>query len=326
MYSFVRDALIIGLMLSTLIGQSKVDINMLIRSDGVWCLRNSTKPFSGIAYVLYEDSKKNKESKYSKGQLHGSHNEWWENGKKKKSGRYKQGKRHGRWVEYHENGKLQLENTFNNGIKDGPTQEWHANGRIHLKGEYDQGEKLGSWEYYDKLGRSIQYACIQTKLGDIIIGLHEDDAPNHVKNFKDLIRTGYYDQTIFHRVIPDFIIQGGDPNSRLTNRKIHGKGGAAYSYHGIGDKKKSSTWKLPAEFNSLLHKRGTVSMARGIDEDSAGSQFFICVKDSPNLDNRYTIFGTVLVGMKVVDKIVTVPTDFRDNPINRIEMNISICN
>ena len=324
--TIVRYIMMFGLILSTLNGQSKVELSMLIRSDGVWYLRDSTKPFSGIAYVLYDNSKRNKESKYSKGQLHGVHNEWWENGKKKKHGRYKKGKRHGRWVKYYENGKIQLESTFKNGIKDGVIQEWHENGMVHYKGEYDQGERLGSWEYWDDLGRLIQYACIQTKFGEIIIDLYEDVAPIHVKNFKDLIRTGYYDQTIFHRVIPDFIIQGGDPNSRLTNRKIHGKGGTAYSYHGVGERKNSATWRLPAEFNDNRHERGMVSMARGPDENSAGSQFFICVKDSPNLDNRYTIFGRVLEGMDIVDKIVTVPVDFRDNPIDRIEMDISICN
>jgi peptidyl-prolyl cis-trans isomerase B (cyclophilin B) len=112
----------------------------------------------------------------------------------------------------------------------------------------------------------------------------------------------------------------------MTNRKIHGKGGSASSFHGIGDKKDPLSWRVPAEFNDMRHKRGTLSMARGQEKDSAGSQFFICVKDSPDLDNRYTIFGKVLEGMNIVDQIVNVPVDNRDNPIDRIEMEIYICN
>ena len=167
---------------------------------------------------------------------------------------------------------------------------------------------------------------IKTRFGEIILDFFEDHAPAHVKSFKDHDRSKYYDGTIFHRVVPDFVIQGGDPNTRLSNRKIHGKGGAAASFYGIGAKRDSSSWRLPAELNEIMHERGVVSMARGLNINSAGSQFFICVTDLPNLDGDYTVFGKVLDGMDIVDKIINVPADFRDNPIERVEMEISICN
>ena len=154
----------------------------------------------------------------------------------------------------------------------------------------------------------------------------EDHAPAHVESFKDHVRSRYYDGTIFHRVVPDFVIQGGDPNTRLSNRKIYGKGGAAASFYGIGARRDSSSWRLPAELNEIMHQRGVVSMARGSNINSAGSQFFICVTDLPNLDGNYTVFGKVLDGMDVVDNIMKVLVDFRDNPIERVEMKISICN
>jgi cyclophilin family peptidyl-prolyl cis-trans isomerase len=302
-------------------------MNMISKSGGIWSLKGSKKPFTGIGYVLSDTSgKKIIESKYLNGQLHGPHSEWWHNGKKKTHGRYKKGKRHGRWVEYHNNGNIFTENSFKSGVYDGSSSEWHENGTLHFKGKYKQGEKLGSWEYWDDKGRLIEYACIKTRFGEIILDFFEDHAPVHVKSFKDHVRSRYYDGTIFHRVVPDFVIQGGDPNTRLSNRKIHGKGGAAASFYGIGAKRDSSSWRLPAELNEIMHERGVVSMARGSNINSAGSQFFICVTDLPNLDGNYTVFGKVLDGMDVVDKIMKVSVDFRDNPIERVEMEISICN
>ncbi len=151
-----------------------------------------------------------------------------------------------------------------------------------------------------------EMAIIETTMGNIELEFFEDKAPGHAKNFKDLANKGYYDGTTFHRVIPGFMIQGGDPNSKSTNRSTHGMGGPGYT--------------IKAEFNDTPHHRGILSMARSQDPNSAGSQFFIVVKNSHFLDNKYTAFGKVIEGMEVVDKIVNVPRDSRDNPNEKVEM------
>ena len=153
-------------------------------------------------------------------------------------------------------------------------------------------------------------AIIETTFGEITLKFFPDVAPGHVKNFLDLAKKGFYDGTTFHRVIPGFMIQGGDPNSKDANKSKHGTGGPGYT--------------IKAEFNSRPHKRGTMSMARAGHPDSAGSQFFICVKDSAFLDRQYTVFGEVASGMEAVDKIVSQPRDGNDNPNDRIEMRVRI--
>ena len=155
-----------------------------------------------------------------------------------------------------------------------------------------------------------EIAVIETKFGKIEIQFFEDKAPGHVKNFKDLANKGFYDGTIFHRVIPGFMIQGGDPNTKGDDRSTHGIGGPGYS--------------IKAEFNDTPHKRGILSMARSQDPDSAGSQFFVVVKDSGFLDGQYTAFGRVISGMDVEDKIVESPRDSNDNPNERIVMKVTI--
>lgn len=147
-------------------------------------------------------------------------------------------------------------------------------------------------------------------LGEMVLRFFPDVAPGHVKNFVKLSKDGFYNGTTFHRVIPGFMIQGGDPNSKSPDRASHGMGGPGY--------------KVKAEFNSKPHKRGIVSMARSNDPDSAGSQFFICVADANFLDWQYTVFGEVVSGMEVADKIVNVKRDGRDNPLERVEMTVAI--
>ena len=159
---------------------------------------------------------------------------------------------------------------------------------------------------------SNEIAVIETSLGNIEFELLEDLAPGHVKNFKDLAKKGFYDGTIFHRVIPGFMIQGGAPNPKSDDRSHHGMGGPGYS--------------IKAEFNDTLHKKGVLSMARSQDPNSAGSQFFIVVKDAAFLDGQYTAFGRVLSGMTVADQIVNAPRDRRDNPNERIEMKVKVIN
>jgi peptidyl-prolyl cis-trans isomerase B (cyclophilin B) len=153
-------------------------------------------------------------------------------------------------------------------------------------------------------------ATIETKFGEITLKFFPEVAPNHVNNFIELARDGFYDGTIFHRIVPGFVIQGGDPNTKSNDRSRYGTGGPGYT--------------LKAEFSKLPHKRGTLSMARAAHPDSAGSQFFICVTDTPFLDGEYTVFGEVVKGMDVVDKIVSQPKDQRDNPIDRVEMKVKI--
>jgi peptidyl-prolyl cis-trans isomerase B (cyclophilin B) len=155
-------------------------------------------------------------------------------------------------------------------------------------------------------------AIIETRFGEIEIEFFPDKAPGHVKNFQDLARKGFYDGTTFHRVIPGFMIQGGDPNTKDPSapRERHGTGGPGYS--------------IKAEFNETPHKRGVLSMARSQSPDSAGCQFFICVADSSFLDRQYTAFGRVVRGMESADKIVEAPRDGRDNPKERIDMKVRL--
>lgn len=142
---------------------------------------------------------------------------------------------------------------------------------------------------------------IQMESGaEIKIELYPDVAPNTVANFVHLARQGFYDGTIFHRVIPGFMIQGGDPDGT-------GRGGPGYSIRG--------EFSLNGFPNNLKHTRGVVSMARTPDFNSAGSQFFIMVADVPDLDGQYAAFGKVVSGMEEVDRIVSVRRNLADRPI-----------
>ena len=143
--------------------------------------------------------------------------------------------------------------------------------------------------------------------GTFMIELFPEDAPNTVNNFLKLVESGYYDGIVFHRIIPGFMIQTGDPNTKdlEVDRSLWGTGGPGYS--------------INEEFNTLQHDRGMISMARSHDENSAGSQFFIVHKDSSFLDGKYTVFGRLLPGthsIATLDIIANIPTDNRDAPLD----------
>lgn len=155
-------------------------------------------------------------------------------------------------------------------------------------------------------------AVIETRFGEIELEFFPGKAPGHVENFLGLARKAVYDGTLFHRVIPGFMIQGGDPGTKdpKAPRESHGTGGPGFT--------------IKAEFNETPHRRGVLSMARAQSPDSAGSQFFICVSDSNFLDRQYTAFGRVVRGMEVADQIVGAARDARDNPKERIEMKVRV--
>lgn len=142
-------------------------------------------------------------------------------------------------------------------------------------------------------------ATVETNKGTFSFVLFPEDAPNTVANFVDLAKKGFYDGTIFHRVIAGFVIQGGDPTGT-------GMGGPGYT--------------IKAEFNKRKHVAGTVAMARAGDPDSAGSQFYVCLAPAPHLDGGYTVFGKVIEGMDVVQSIGSVPTDRDGRPLEKIVM------
>ena len=147
-------------------------------------------------------------------------------------------------------------------------------------------------------------AILETDFGNIVITFIPQVAPCHVANFITLANEGFYDGTAFHRVIPGFMVQGGDPNTKDEDRNNDGIGGPGYV--------------INAEFSAISHRRGIVSMARGDAPNSAGSQFFIVVSDALFLDGQYSVFAEVVEGMDIVDRMVGVEKDSNDNPLERI--------
>ena len=144
------------------------------------------------------------------------------------------------------------------------------------------------------MNASNEVAVIKTSEGEMVVQFWTDAAPNTIDNFKKLARQGFYDGTIFHRIVKEFMIQGGDPDSKdPAKEESYGQGGPGY--------------KVKAEFNNHSHQRGVISMARGPDPDSAGSQFFICLAPVPRLDHQYTTFGKLLKGDDVLQKIGDTP-------------------
>ena len=144
------------------------------------------------------------------------------------------------------------------------------------------------------MNSSNEVAVIKTSEGDMVVQFWTDAAPNTVENFKKLARQGFYDGTIFHRIVKEFMIQGGDPNSKdPAKENSYGQGGPGYN--------------IKAEFNDHSHDRGVISMARSSDPDSAGSQFFICLAPVHRLDHQYTTFGKLIKGQDVLEKIGDIP-------------------
>jgi peptidyl-prolyl cis-trans isomerase B (cyclophilin B) len=155
----------------------------------------------------------------------------------------------------------------------------------------------------------ITIKCKDEEWGKITLELYPEVAPKHVQNFDNLVSSKSYDGCAFHRVIPGFMIQGGDPNSKNKPKNTWG----------YGDPSQTS---VPAEFNKMPHKRGALSAARSQDPNSATSQFFICHADANFLDGQYTVYGQAISGLEIVDKVVNYPRDSRDNPNDKIEMYI----
>src|SRR6266436_2464704 len=146
------------------------------------------------------------------------------------------------------------------------------------------------------MNSSNEVAVIKTNEGEMVVQFWTDAAPNTIENFKKLARQGFYDGTIFHRIVKDFMIQGGDPNSKdPAKENSYGQGGPDY--------------KIKAEFNDHPHDRGVISMARSADPDSAGSQFFICLAPVHRLDHQYTTFGKLIKGDDVLEKIGNIPAE-----------------
>src|SRR5262245_21418693 len=149
------------------------------------------------------------------------------------------------------------------------------------------------------MNSSNEVAVIKSSEGDMVVQFWTDAAPNTVENFKKLAREGFYDRTIFHRIVKGFMIQGGDPNSKdPAKENSYGAGGPGYN--------------IKAEFSDHSHDRGVISMARGPDPDSAGSQFFICLAAVHRLDHQYTTFGKLIKGQDVLEKIGDIPVT-KDN-------------
>ena len=141
---------------------------------------------------------------------------------------------------------------------------------------------------------SNEVAVIKTSEGEMVVEFWTDAAPQTIENFKKLAKQGFYNGTIFHRIVKGFMIQGGDPNSKDPNKEAsYGEGGPGY--------------KIKAEFNDHSHERGVISMAREPDPDSAGSQFFICLAPVTRLDHQYTTFGKLIKGDDVLTKIGDTP-------------------
>jgi peptidyl-prolyl cis-trans isomerase B (cyclophilin B) len=227
-------------------------------------------------------------------------------------------------IGYYQDGAVSFEETYLPTGEKEAYRSWWQNGNSRIIRQYEADSLISEISYDsdgirhlvpDEINRIIadlaayqgepatpqDTVVMETSVGTIKLVLFTDVAPRHCNNFKFLANSGYYDSTTFHRVVPDFVIQGGDILSRDATRRNDGMGGPGFT--------------VPAEFNPRPHRKGTLAMARGSDPNTAGSQFYIALRRLPRLDNNYTVFGEVIEGLEVVDGIATTITDSGNNPI-----------
>lgn len=227
-------------------------------------------------------------------------------------------------IGYYRNGATSFEETYKSGVVTG-YKAWWPEGQLKQERFYD-GDEMTAEKSYDSDGvehitqeqikdiitkladyegeeaTAEDVAVVETTAGTMIFRFYTDIAPIHANNFKRLANFGFYDGTTFHRIIPGFVIQGGDINSRDANRANDGNGGPGYT--------------IPAEFNPQPHMKGSLAMARSQDPNSAGSQFYIALGRLAQLDNQYTVFGELIDGMEIMEAIAGATTDAADNPIS----------
>ncbi|MFC1481135.1 peptidylprolyl isomerase [Candidatus Neomarinimicrobiota bacterium] len=224
---------------------------------------------------------------------------------------------------YYQNGTIKEEELYAEGVVSSYREYWD-NGNIKLRRDY-AGSEITTEQAFDSDGAELltdgavaeivaglssfkgepatddDVVTMETNAGIIKLRLFTDMTPGHADNFKRLANFGFYDGVKFHRIIPGFVIQGGDILSRDTHRGNDGTGDAGYS--------------IDAEFNPRPHVKGTLAMARSQDPHSAGTQFYIALGRLAQLDNNYTVFGEVTEGLEVLDAIAAAPTDQADNPL-----------
>ena len=298
----MKKYLFIVLLIGVCFSQKSYNEKHLVEQDGVWYKKFSDEVVNGNVFKEID-------------------------GMEAPLGKIKNGKKEGKWTIWRNDGTKSEEQYYKDGKKDGKWTIFSAEGKVKQITTYVDGNVEELIPYYDdgSLIDNANILCIETKFGLIVLSLFPDIAPKHVENFKLHAKNGYYDGTTFHRIIPGFMIQGGDPLSKSKDKRWLGTGGDPAKFFGIGDETDKKTWGIPAEFSSTSHERGIVSMARSQNPNSARSQFFICVENANFLDNQYTAFGKVVDGMNVVDQIVKLPRDARDNPEDRVEMKFILC-
>ena len=212
-------------------------------------------------------------------------------------------------IEYYDNSQKKMEATYSGGQLHGIRRTWYKNGQLESEANYVNNRLEGQKKRWFEDGHKVAEDLLikmETTLGTIVIDLYEAETPVHAANFKKLASTGAFEGIYFHRVIPGFVVQGGDPNTRDNDdRSDDGMGG-------IGE-------RLPAEIGHP-HLRGTLGAARdnNPEKKSSGSQFYFCLARLAQLDGNYTVFGKVIEGMDVVDQIATLERDSADNPLRPV--------
>lgn len=274
------------LTLIAIIGCTKeIDSTRLVERKGITYEVNSRDPYTGKAIDINYERNIVRERLFIKGLLHGITIEYYDNSQKKMEATYSGGQLHGIRRTWYKNGQLESEANYVNNRLEGQKKRW-----------FEDGHKVAE----DLLIK------METTLGTIVIDLYEAETPVHAANFKKLASTGAFEGIYFHRVIPGFVVQGGDPNTRDNDdRSDDGMGG-------IGE-------RLPAEIGHP-HLRGTLGAARdnNPEKKSSGSQFYFCLARLAQLDGNYTVFGKVIEGMDVVDQIATLERDSADNPLRPV--------
>jgi len=242
------------------------------------------------------------------GQPQGKQFGWFENGQMMYVRAFDQGKEKGVYQAWHMNGNLEFEKTLIDGVVNGISKAWYENGQLKYTVDYIDGEIQKDITFWDEAGNISTEALVkvETSHGTFVVDVYEDDTPLHAENFKQLAADSALNGIYFHRIITDFVVQGGDPLTRDNeDRSDDGTGGIGV--------------EIKAEIG-LPHLRGTLGAARDNNPEklSSGSQFYICLKDLPQLDDNYTVFGEVVLGMEVIDRMATFETDDANNPIEPI--------